>query len=91
MYILENSDLEPLLNSIKELTEEVKQLRLKSLDDIIYDNEDALKILKVSRKTLQNYRDKGLISFSQIGRVIYFRHSDFEEFLNKHRFKAFAK
>ena len=91
MYILENSDLEPLLKSIKELTEEVKQLKLKTLSEKWLNMEETAKLLHVSKRTVQSYRDKGFISFSQIGHVILFNYADIEEFLNKHRFKAFAK
>lgn len=45
---------------------------------------DTAKWLKVSLRTLQNYRDQGLIPFSQIGAKIYFRLEDLQEFLMKH-------
>ena len=91
MYILENSDLQPLLKSIKELTEEVHKLSLKSASDNIFSVKDTAKVLNVSLRTLQAYRDKGMISFSQAERNIFFRYSDIEEFLNKYHIKAFKK
>jgi hypothetical protein len=42
------------------------------------------KMLGVSRKTWQTYRDKRLIPFSQIGSKIYVRRSDLEGFMNSH-------
>ena len=53
------------------------------------DNEEAMQILKVSKRTIQSYRDSGIISFSQLKNKIYYKLSDVEELLNKHYIKAF--
>lgn len=45
----------------------------------------ARKLLGVSPKTWQNYRDQRLIPFSQIGRKIYVNRADLDAFLRKHR------
>lgn len=52
------------------------------------ESDDACKILRVSPKTWQNYRDKRIIPFSQIGRKIYVNRSDLDTFLRKHRIPA---
>ena len=49
------------------------------------ESEDARKILGVSPKTWQNYRDKRIIPFSQIGRKIYVNRADLNAFLRQHR------
>lgn len=49
------------------------------------ESEDARKILGVSPKTWQNYRDKRIIPFSQIGRKIYVNRADLDTFLRSHR------
>lgn len=49
------------------------------------ESEDARKILGVSPKTWQNYRDKRIIPFSQIGRKIYVNRADIDAFLRQHR------
>lgn len=49
------------------------------------ESEDARKILGVSPKTWQNYRDKRVIPFSQIGRKIYVNRTDLDAFLRQHR------
>lgn len=43
--------------------------------------EEVSKLLKVSKRTLQNYRDEGKLGFSQIGSKIYYRSTDIEAFL----------
>ena len=45
--------------------------------------------LKVSRRTLQEYRNNGILSYYQIGGKILYRESDIEELLKKNRQEAF--
>ena len=52
------------------------------------ESDDARKILGVSPKTWQNYRDQRLIPFSQIGRKIYVNRADLDTFLRQHRIGA---
>ncbi|MBD5368943.1 MAG: helix-turn-helix domain-containing protein, partial [Bacteroides sp.] len=49
------------------------------------ESEEARKLLGISPKTWQNYRDQRLIPFSQIGRKIYVNQADIDNFLHKHR------
>lgn len=46
------------------------------------------KILGVSQKTWQTYRDKRLIPFSQIGSKIFVKREDLENFMNSHYIKS---
>ena len=55
------------------------------------DNLELMQLLKISKRTLQHYRDSGLISFAQVGAKIYYKLSDIEELLIKHYNKAFRK
>lgn len=45
--------------------------------------------LGVSDNTLRDYRDRGLIAYSQRERQIWFHFDDIEEFLRQHRNDAF--
>jgi len=53
-------------------------------------NSDACKFLSVTPRTMQNYRDRGILSFSQVGSKIYYRASDLEKHLETHYVKSFA-
>lgn len=79
-------------NGIKDLLQEVKDtLQTKSETEINamwLESTEARKILGVSAKTWQDYRDKRVIPFSQYGRKIYVRRADIEAFLQKHFVKA---
>lgn len=57
----------------------------KAKDDEWLSSEEARQILGVSPKTWQNYRDRGIIPFSQTGRKIYVLRSDLDNYLKSHR------
>lgn len=59
------------------------------LTEVWLDIQEACQLLKISKRTLQSYRDNGILAFSQIGGKIYFRASDIESHLNRHYVKAF--
>jgi excisionase family DNA binding protein len=65
--------------------------RQQPLSEAWLDIEEACLLLKVSKRTLQSYRDEGILSFSQIGGKIYFSASAIEEHLKNHMRKAFKK
>ena len=52
------------------------------------ESDEARKLLGISPKTWQNYRDQRLIPLSQIGRKIYVNRADLDTFLRKHRIDA---
>lgn len=47
-----------------------------------FGNDDVCSLLQISKRTLQSYRDNGILSFSQIGRKCYYRVSDVEQLIN---------
>lgn len=52
-------------------------------------NLEFLKLLDVSKRTAQTWRDEGKISFSQVGSKIYYKLSDVEKFMQENYNKAF--
>jgi hypothetical protein len=52
--------------------------------DPILNTEDVMSLLQVSRRTLQNWRDQGLISFSAIHGKFYYRLSSINKMLEAH-------
>lgn len=45
------------------------------------DNQDVCEILRISNKTLQVYRDKGILPFSRIKHKIFFKPEDVQKLL----------
>lgn len=56
---------------------------LNKKEDIVYDNSDMVRLLKVSPRTLSTWRELGLISFSKIGSKIYYRKEDVLSFIEE--------
>jgi len=54
------------------------------------DIQETCQLLKISKRTLQAYRDNGILSFSQIAGKIYFKVADLEEHLKNHYVRAFS-
>ena len=69
----------------KRLCEIEKTLKKEQhhMEDPILDTEGVLSLLKVSRRSLQNWRDQSLIEFSAIGGKFYYRLSAINKLLDK--------
>lgn len=83
------NEYEAIIQRLDSLHEKISGSKLKP-EEIIYDNADALRILKVSRRTLQSWRTDGLISFSQVGSKLYYTQKDISEFIQRHYNKRFV-
>ena len=89
----DNEQILQIYNRLKET--------LMRLESILKDNTPTLNghryikyselanYLKVSRRTLQEYRNNGILPYYQIGGKILYRESDIEELLEKNRQEAF--
>lgn len=79
-----------LHKAVAALNEEVKSLKylIKASDNKIITENELLKMLGVSSKTLRSYRANGLISYSQIGNKFYYRMRDVDAMLNEARIEG---
>jgi excisionase family DNA binding protein len=78
--------LERILDGIESLVENCKP----SLNGERYlTDKEVSDRLKVSRRTLQDYRTEGKISYYQLGGKILYRESDIEKMLNDNYFSSF--
>ncbi len=55
------------------------------------DNQEFCKALSISKRTAQTYRDRKLISYSQVGSKILYKSSDVEAFLQQHHIKSISQ
>lgn len=78
-------DLVEQFNSIKLLIKEGQRIK----QDTLYDNATFLKLMGISKKTAQTWRDNGLITFSQISGKIYYRQKDILDMLERNAKPAF--
>lgn len=77
--------LEEIAVSVERVTENCKPLL--NGEHYLTDREVAEK-LKVSRRTLQDYRNQGKIAYIQLGGKVLYRESDIEKMLNANYYKA---
>lgn len=75
------------LDSFITLTEEVKALKegLKSIVTVqpkqLYTNKSLKELLGVGDKLIKQYRDNGLLSFTQVGDKFWYSQEDVHKFL----------
>lgn len=80
-----------LEESLKEIKQQIQKIleRLerpgREEDQEILDQQGVLELLKISPRTLVNYRQSGIIPFTRIGGKIYYRKQDILELLEKNR------
>ena len=73
-----------MLETFSELTAKVRKLTERNTGMKTWlDNQDVCRILNISKRTLQSYRDSGKLAFSQINNKIYYKPNDVETFLQK--------
>ncbi len=75
-------ELELIEERLKDIEMAVKK-RQHHLEDPILDTEGVMNLLKVSRRSLQNWRDHGIIEFSAVGGKFYYRMSAINKMLAK--------
>jgi len=51
-------------------------------EDVFFDNQEFMKLMNISKRTAQEWRNKKIIEFSQVGNKIYYRLSDIQKLLN---------
>lgn len=89
--ILSSDQFEKIENNYKELKELISSKKINHpLTDTWLDIQDVCLLLKISKRTLQSYRDNRVLPFSQISGKIYFKACDIEEHLTSHYVKARA-
>ena len=88
MILLPQSEWEGLKQKIEELAKLVTNRNQSDMMNEWIESSEARKLLGVSPKTWQNYRDNRIIPFSQFGRKIYVRKADLEAFMQSHYITA---
>lgn len=77
------------LNEKLDLLTSIQQEKAQSeIDSQWIESTKARKLLGVSQKTWQNYRNERRIPFSQFGRKIYVKRSDLEAFMQSNYISA---
>lgn len=77
---------------VNDTLQELKAILINNKENVNnnqwIESTEARKMLKVSPKTWQTYRDERRIPFSQFGRKIYVKRADLEKFMEQHYISA---
>jgi len=80
---IESRTFEQMKERFKDFSKQVKSICGDSQGKEQWlGNEDVCGLLQISPRTLQSYRDNGILPFSQIGRKCYYKVSDVEQLIN---------
>ena len=88
------ANIEKLIESLNASNSKNEQLakanltsaKNPSLDEQWLDNEQVCNLLRITKRTLQNYRDKFILPYSQVGKKMLYKKDDVIKLLEKHYF-----
>ena len=75
---------------LEELTKLVNKKQEKVFDKVIIDNDEFQRLFKISPGTAANWREKGLIAYSQINNKIVYKIEDINKMLDDN-YRPFKK
>lgn len=75
---------------LEELTHAVTKKQERIFDKVIIDNDEFQKLFKISPGTAANWREKGLIAYSQINNKIVYKIKDINKMLDDN-YRPFKK
>lgn len=85
---IEKRTFEQMMQRFEDFTKQINMLCGKNRSNENWlDNKQVCKLLRISLRTLQTYRDTGVLPFSQIGRKCYYKVTDIEQFINQQQIK----
>ena len=81
-----NDNVEIILKRLdKQVALIVAQMKLGGKLDtevVFFDNQEFMILMNISKRTAQEWRNKDIIKFSQVGNKIYYKLSDIQKLLN---------
>ncbi|GHU57808.1 hypothetical protein FACS189411_12150 [Bacteroidia bacterium] len=88
IIVIEKRTFEQMKQVFESFVGQVKELCRKGQNNNKWlNNNEVCELLKISRRTLQAYRDNGIIPFSQIGHKCYYKAFDIEQIINEQQIK----
>lgn len=84
MVVLPKTAWEGVVSEIQELKNILQKKSEEEVNNQWIESTQARKMLGISPKTWQTYRDERRIPFSQFGRKIYVKRADLEAFMESH-------
>ncbi len=79
--LIDQAEIVELKEHIKELHRLIKGI-IPHKEDQLLDAKQVCKILHISLRTLQRYRDAGRIKYYKVNRLTLYKRSEIEEFID---------
>jgi excisionase family DNA binding protein len=84
IIVIEKQTFERIKRSFESFEHQVRELcESRQNKGEWLSGEEVCSLLRISKRTLQTYRDTGTIPCSRIGRKYYYKASDMEQFINQ--------
>lgn len=83
-------NLKNIEQRLEELTELVTKKQQRIFEKVIIDNEEFQRLFKISPGTAANWREQGLIAYSQINNKIVYKIEDINKMLDAN-YRPFKK
>lgn len=84
VVVLPQSEWECIKDLLNEVKDTLTTKQVQEANSRWIESTEARKMLNVSAKTWQDYRDKRVIPFVQFGRKIFVKRADIEAFMESH-------
>jgi len=86
---IEKKTFEQMMQTFENFVSQVKNLCGNNRDKEQWlNNKEICEILHISPRTLQTYRDNGILPYSQIGHKCYYKITDVQNLINQSQIKA---
>jgi hypothetical protein len=84
IVVIEAKTLQEMLDRLAAIEQRIEP-KGESPEHQWLDNQEFCQFLKISKRTAQNYRDQGIVAFSQIGSKVYYKLADVHALLESNR------
>jgi hypothetical protein len=85
LVMIEGGTFDRLKQSLADLLEKSDKLNPLQNREEWLDNQNVCCLLGISLRTLQSYRDKGLVPYSQVEHKCYYKAKDIERFIEENK------
>tara|TARA_R110001583_G_scaffold114863_1_gene265281 strand:- start:9320 stop:9592 length:273 start_codon:yes stop_codon:yes gene_type:complete len=84
MIEISKSELREIEIKLDETIKRLNKLQKNVFNSEIIDNVDFIQLMQISSSTAKNWRNKGIIAYSQIENKIYYKIDDIQSMLDTH-------
>jgi excisionase family DNA binding protein len=84
IVMIETEAFNQIMNKLESIENRLTD-KAEKPEELWLDSEQLCAYLNISNRTLQNYRDNGVIAFSQFGAKIWYKYKDVQAFLESNK------